>query len=155
MNYRDSAHIVVTDLFKALDDLTRGDTEAWGRLFMVDGVLEFPFAPDGYPRRVEGQKAIAQYLAGFPERLVFTAIHKDGVYSSENGLIVEFHVDGHEIGTDAPYPQRYIAVIFHEDGKIRHYRDYWNPLIAFGAMGGAAGFHEFGMKQTSDPAVGR
>ncbi|MYW00174.1 nuclear transport factor 2 family protein, partial [Streptomyces sp. SID3343] len=38
----------------------------WVGLWADDGVMEFPFAPDGRPARLEGREAIAAYMRDYP-----------------------------------------------------------------------------------------
>jgi ketosteroid isomerase-like protein len=40
------------------------------------------------------------------------------------------------VATGAPYNQLYISVVTLRDGRIAHYRDYWNPLVVLTALGG-------------------
>jgi len=49
-------------LFDALEGLERGDVKPWVDMFRDDGVMEFPFAPPGYPSRLDGKAAIAEYM---------------------------------------------------------------------------------------------
>ncbi|KOY15119.1 nuclear transport factor 2-like protein [Paenibacillus xylanivorans] len=28
-----------------------------------------------------------------------------------------------------PYNQTYISIVSHQNGKITHYKDYWNPMV--------------------------
>jgi ketosteroid isomerase-like protein len=39
---------------------------AWVDLWDDDGVCEFPFAPEGWPRRLEGKAAVGDYMHGYP-----------------------------------------------------------------------------------------
>ena len=39
-------------LFGALDALRLGDTNPWAEMFHDDGVMEFPYAPPGFPERL-------------------------------------------------------------------------------------------------------
>ncbi len=41
--------------------------------------------------------------------------------------------------TGKPYLQNYISVIETKDGKIVHYKDYWNPLVVLAALGDESG----------------
>jgi len=43
-------------------------------------------------------------------------------------VIGEFAASGLVVATGEPYTARYIAVLTITDGRIRRYRDYWNPL---------------------------
>ena len=53
-------------LFDALEGLKQGDVKPWVDMFHDDGVMEFPFAPPGYPARLDGKAAIADYVRTYP-----------------------------------------------------------------------------------------
>lgn len=91
-------------------------------------MLEFPYAPEGFPERIEGKAAIYDYIKDFPDIFAFTA---PTVYRSAdtNTIIAEFQCEGYAIATGLPYRQTYISVIETKDGSILHYKDYWNPLV--------------------------
>lgn len=125
---------------RALELLLAKDMAAFAGLWSVDGVLEFPFAPSGYPARVEGRAAIAEYLSDYPEKLDIREIPELRLHQSVDPavVIVEFAATGIVVATGTPYLMRYIAVITVRDNEIEHYRDYWSPLAAAEAMGGIA-----------------
>ncbi len=130
--------------------LGRGDVSAWLDMFAEDGAMEFPFAPDGYPKQVRGKAALAAYLAGFPhrfriDRVVTFVVHP---VADPNLAIVEFSVEGTAIPTGRPYHQSYVGIITLREGKIVNYRDYWNPLTSLIALGGLDALLEFGKAGT-------
>lgn len=124
---------------RALDLLLAHDMAAFAGLWAEDGVLEFPFAPPGYPRRVEGRAAVHEYLRAYPDLLDVREVTDKVVHRAVDPelAVVEFEVAGFVVATGRPYRLRYIAVITVRDGAIRHYRDYWSPSAAAEAMGGA------------------
>lgn len=132
-------------LLAALQALTRGDVAPWPALFAEDGVQEFPFAPAGYPQRIAGRPAIAEYLAGYPAILQLHRILDPTFHHCGSVTVVEFGVEGTAVQTGRPYNQRYVSVIeCQEDGRITRYVDYWNPLVALEALGGAEALLAFG-----------
>ncbi|WP_328603933.1 nuclear transport factor 2 family protein [Amycolatopsis sp. NBC_00345] len=124
---------------RALDRLLAHDMAGFANLWAEDGVLEFPFASPGYPRRVEGRAAIAEYLRGYPDLLDIREITEKTVHETADAgvTVVEFEVAGVAVATGKPYRLGYIAVLTVRDGEIRHYRDYWSPLAAAEVLGGA------------------
>ncbi|WP_328449552.1 MULTISPECIES: nuclear transport factor 2 family protein [unclassified Amycolatopsis] len=122
----------------ALDLLLKHDMAGFAGLWAEDGVLEFPFAAPGYPARVEGREAIADYLRGYPDLLDVRAIAAKTVHETADPavVVVEMTVAGVVVATRKPYELSYIAVLTVADGEIRHYRDYWSPLAAAELMGG-------------------
>jgi ketosteroid isomerase-like protein len=124
----------------ALKLLLDKDMTAFAGLWAETGAIEFPFAPPGYPRRVEGRAAIQEYMRGYPEILDVQEITEQVLHQSVDPdvVIAEFEAAGRVVGTGMPYRMRYIAVITVRDGEIQHYRDYWNPLAAAETLGGSA-----------------
>ncbi|MGA5117292.1 nuclear transport factor 2 family protein [Streptomyces pseudogriseolus] len=51
-----------------LDHLAAGRVDEWTDLFTEDGVLEFPYAPPGYPTRLQGRDELRAHMAAFPRR---------------------------------------------------------------------------------------
>lgn len=137
MNDTASGAAVERSLFAALDALKRSDVTAWVDMFHEDGVMEFPYAPPGNPARLNGKEEIAGYMAAYPEHVKINSVSRRGAYQSDGVLVVEFGAEGTAVPTGNAFIMEYVGVITHEAGKIRHYRDYWNPLVAVQAMGGS------------------
>ncbi|MFE2375616.1 nuclear transport factor 2 family protein [Streptomyces sp. NPDC059398] len=106
------------------------DIEGWVGLWDENGVFEFPFAPDGWPRRLEGRAAIADYMRGYPGHIDLhdfpsVEIHRT---TSPRTIVTEMRGVGRLVRTGSPFDMTYIAVVTFDNGLITHYRDYWNPL---------------------------
>ncbi|MEV6237899.1 nuclear transport factor 2 family protein [Lentzea sp. NPDC051838] len=115
---------------RALQLLLDKDMTGFAGLWAVDGVMEFPFAPPGYPSRLEGRAAIEEYLRDYPKLLDIHGFPKQVVHQSVDPdvVVVEFDAEGVVVASGKPYRFSYIAVITVNDGEIVSYRDYWNPL---------------------------
>jgi uncharacterized protein len=120
----------MTLVARALQLLLDKDMAGFAGLWAVDGVLEFPFAPPGYPTRLEGRAAIEDYLRDYPKMLDIQGFPKQLVHRSvdQDVVVVEFDAEGVVVATGKPYRFSYIAVITTRAGEIVSYRDYWNPL---------------------------
>jgi ketosteroid isomerase-like protein len=120
----------VTLVARALQLLLDKDMAGFAGLWAVDGVMEFPFAPPGYPSRLEGRAAIEDYLRDYPKMLDVQGFPRQVVHQSTDPdvVVVEFDAEGVVVATGKPYRFSYIAVITTRDGEIVSYRDYWNPL---------------------------
>ncbi|MFI6444371.1 nuclear transport factor 2 family protein [Kitasatospora sp. NPDC050543] len=110
--------------------LLEKDIPGWVALWDEDGVLEFPFAPEGWPVRLEGRQAVADYMRHYPDHVDvhdFTdvTIHRT---TAPETIVVEMRGVGRLVETDSPFDMTYIAVVTVKDGRIASYRDYWNPL---------------------------
>ncbi|MFI6245994.1 nuclear transport factor 2 family protein [Streptomyces sp. NPDC051016] len=113
-----------------------GRTDEWVKLFAPDGVLEFPYAPAGVPRRLTGRDALLAHMRTFPE--TFDVDFVDLVFHQavDPGLVIaEFRATGTARPTGKPYEQTCVSVVRTDaDGLITHYSDYWNPLVAVEAL---------------------
>lgn len=121
-----------------LQYLSSGRIEEWVNLFTEDGVLEFPYAPEGkgFPSSVSGRDALYEYMKNFPEHFEvrFENLH---FHATEDPTLViaEFTSNGKAISTGKPYLQKYISVVTTTpEGKIARYVDFWNPVTAFEAL---------------------
>ncbi|MGP3998807.1 nuclear transport factor 2 family protein [Streptomyces sp. 8N706] len=106
------------------------DIPAWVGLWAEDGILEFPFAPQGWPERLEGKEAIAAYMRHYPDHIDLydfpdVRIHRT---TEPETIVVEMRGVGRMVETDGPFDMSYIAVVAVQDGRFTSYRDYWNPL---------------------------
>ncbi|MDN0201177.1 nuclear transport factor 2 family protein [Streptomyces sp. S.PNR 29] len=129
------------DLYRhSLRLLLDKDIPAWVDLWDDDGVFEFPFAPEGWPRRLEGKAAVSDYMRGYPDHIELhdfpdLKIHQTG---DPGTIVVEMRGVGRLVRSQDPFDMTYIAVVSVANGRITHYRDYWNPLAL--PQDGAADF---------------
>jgi ketosteroid isomerase-like protein len=119
-------------------ELLAKDMAAFADLWATDGILEFPFASAGYPRRLDGRDSVREYLRDYNDHVVPQTVVSPTVHDTTDRdvVIVEFDVEGIAARSGRPYSMPYIAVITARDGEIAHYRDYWSPLAAAEALGG-------------------
>jgi ketosteroid isomerase-like protein len=136
----DSVRATAQETFRShLERLSAGRIPQWVDLFTEDGVLEFPYGPDGYPKRVAGKEELLAYMKNFPEhfKVEFTDLRFHET-TDPTLVIAEFKSLGTALATGRPYHQTYISVVETVDGKISRYVDFWNPLVAIEALGGGA-----------------
>ena len=123
-----------------LKHLLAQDVASWVDLWSDEGVFEFPYAPVGYTQRLDGKAAVANYMAGFPDKIKIDHFDVVGLVQNEAGTegFLEFTCNGKIVQTGRPYNQHYASFIkVNEQGKVLLYRDFWNPLIVIEAFGGA------------------
>lgn len=103
-------------------------------LWNDDGVLEFPFAPDGSPKTFEGTDTIRRTLAAafvqrpkmkFPEITTYQA-------EDPNLAFLEFKGDM-TLKSGAPYNNTYIAKVVARDGRLVQFKEFFNPLVDLAA----------------------
>ncbi|MYS90584.1 MULTISPECIES: nuclear transport factor 2 family protein [Streptomyces] len=137
-----TAPIAPADLYRhSLRLLLEKDISAWVGLWAEDGVMEFPFAPPGWPRRLEGKEAIAAYMRPYPDHIDLHAFPDLRIHRTTDPetIVAEMRGVGRLVKTDSPYEMTYIAVVTVRDGLIASYRDYWNPLAVLEPGTGFAG----------------
>ncbi|MEW2087111.1 nuclear transport factor 2 family protein [Streptomyces sp. NPDC005283] len=123
---------------RGLELLLAKDIEAWVELWAEDGVCEFPFAPPGAPRLLEGKSAVHAYMAHYPDHVDLSGFPYLEVHRTEDPevVIVEMRAEGRAVATGKPFEMSYVVVVTVKDGLITRYRDYWNPLVALDVAGG-------------------
>jgi len=101
-----------------------------------DGVLEFPFAPQGFPARVEGKAALREFFHQFPK--YYTKIEffdrTTERLADGTGIVAQYRGEWVNIKGRA-YNNRYIAIFRFRDGKLVHMREYFNPQIWVESLG--------------------
>ena len=134
-------------LFDALGALKRGDVRPWVEMFHDDGVMEFPYAPPGFPGRLDGKAAIAEYMRTYPEHLSIERVVRRAVYHCDDVMVAEFACEATVVTNGNRFEMNYVGVVKTEGGKVKHYRDYWNPLVALQAVGGHEALLAFASKE--------
>jgi uncharacterized protein len=112
--------------------LTEQRFDEWIELWAEDGVCEFPYAPADRPRRLCGRQEIYEYMSSYPSRLAIDGVEDLRVHPGQDPctIVVEMKVKGTATETGRPYDQQYVFIARAEDGRIAHYREYWNPVLA-------------------------
>jgi hypothetical protein len=116
--------------------LTEGRFNEWIELWADDGVCEFPYANPGSPRHLQGKEQILDYMTAYPSRISIDGVDELRVHPAldPNVIVVEMTIKGRAVETDKPYNQQYVIVAETRDGKLAHYREYWNPLVSAEAL---------------------
>ena len=111
--------------------------EAYANLLTEDAVQEYPYAPDPFPKRIEGREAITAYMVDVTQRATnwsFTDFTFSAT-SDPNTMFVEFEGGGLVTATGKTYRQVYIGRITLRGEQITRYREYWNPSWILDAFG--------------------
>ncbi|KYC40770.1 phenazine biosynthesis protein [Scytonema hofmannii PCC 7110] len=126
-----------TEAFAAHLALVGKDIPAWVDLFAEDAVVEFPYASTT-PGRLEGKQAIYNYMKDVPAQMQDLVFSNVQIYptSNSNVLFAEVHGEAVIVSTGRHYQQDYVIRLETKEGKIIHYREYWNPVAALEAWGG-------------------
>jgi ketosteroid isomerase-like protein len=112
----------------AIESLQIGHIDGWMKLYAPDAVHEFPFAPAGSVRILEGRDAIAAYMSRLPGLIRFGTLSDLRVRKAGDELIVEATGHHQRVSDGSPWDLSYIWFITCVDGQVTHIRDYMNPL---------------------------
>jgi uncharacterized protein len=127
-----------TQIFTELLSLFSKNIQACANLFAEDAVYEFPYASNT-PERLEGKEAIYNYMKNVPAQMQDLRFTNIRVYPTTNPnlLWAEFHGEAVIASTGRHYRQDYAIRLETKEGKIVRYCEYWNPMPAIEAWGGA------------------
>jgi uncharacterized protein len=126
-----SEPIAPADLYRhSLRLLLDKNIAAWVDLWDDNGTMEFPFAPDGWPTRLAGKQAIAEYMRHYPDHIDLHDFPNLTIRQTtdDETIVVEMRGVGRLVDSDEQFDMSYIAVVTIRDGRFTSYRDYWNPL---------------------------
>lgn len=111
--------------------------DEWMDIWAEDAVVEFPYSPDPYPRRLEGRDAICAYYKNIApsfelrRELPFVAYPSSDPRVGVFEISLEFFIRS----TGQEYRQEYICVVkVRDDGRIVLWREYSDPLRALRAI---------------------
>ena len=147
-----------------LDALAASDADAIAEMWTEDAVLEFPFAPKGFPSGIEGRSAIEKY---FRDALaVVTPIDYPGrvvtPLADPDACLIEFG-SRLTVGDDPRvFENKYITIVRVRDGKIAHFKEHYDsikrvegfPASDEMADGGAAEPHTVMVRLRARPKAG-
>jgi ketosteroid isomerase-like protein len=117
--------------------------EARLALFADDGIKEIPFwSTDGKPRLLEGRAALRENF--LRNAIVYTDWSWRDVSIFDTQDPAQFFVECHGGGTWKPtpdaeargYANHYVMHFKLENAKIKHFREFFNPLLTAVATGG-------------------
>ncbi|SHH21051.1 nuclear transport factor 2 family protein [Ferrimonas marina] len=123
---------------KAMDDFA----EVWNE----DAVQHMPYAPEGFPKRVEGKEALIAHYAGWPDnagKADFLSQFRVYPMVDPQWVFVEFVGEAEIRPTGRTYHQNYGGLFHVVGGKISLFREYFDPApfkYAFGLEEGGS-FH--------------
>lgn len=129
------------DVFERAHQQVRAYDPGYVEWFAEDGVLSFPFAPPGVPRRLEGRQAIWDFLA--PRYDAARAAGRTLAYrdlrvhetADLEVIVVEFEATSvNADGTTHP-PLAFVQVVTVRDDHIVEQRDYFDSLAMVSRLG--------------------
>ncbi|MER5790839.1 nuclear transport factor 2 family protein [Streptomyces sp. NPDC001980] len=119
------------------------DGEHFFDILAEDVVTEYVVSVPGYPRRVEGRRAVADLYRNYGDAMVLAdadelAVHHD---TDKSVVVLEYAVHGRAVRTQRAYDNHFVSVITIKDRQVTHWRDYLDPIAVFQALGWPAEPH--------------
>ncbi|MEV6171483.1 nuclear transport factor 2 family protein [Streptomyces sp. NPDC051954] len=137
LNYSD--YTALDPFFQIIEEGLAGfvDGRHFFDLLAEDVVFAYVIAVPGYPRRIEGRRAVAELYRGYGSTMVLRsadelAVHRDHAASV---IVLEYAVHGQAVHTGRAYDNHFVSVITIKDRKVTHWRDYLDPVAVFNAIG--------------------
>ena len=105
-------------------------------LLAEDVIFDYVISVPGYPRRVEGRRAVAELYRGYGSNMVLRsadelAVHRDHEASV---IVLEYAVHGQAVQTGRTYDNRFVSVITIKERKVTHESFRQGPAAALCAV---------------------
>jgi uncharacterized protein len=133
-----------------MDRLEARDLEGFLALWSSDGVQEMPFAPPGVPTTLKGMEELRPFWTAVfdrMKRMAFIDVEIEGIGDGAGALAQ--HSGRITLADGRAYNNRYACVFrFDDEGRIRLYREHFNPLVVIEAFGDASALNDaFGVEE--------
>lgn len=104
-------------------------------IYADDVVAEFPYAPEGHTRRLEGPEAVAGFVLRIKNFAEAFTMHQPTIHETPDGFVAEYRGESTFKDTGNRYVQDYVVVVKVRDGKIALWREHYDPIRVLRAMG--------------------
>jgi len=124
---RQQTEKAVRDFLTALEEK---DMEKFAGVWAEDAVLEMPYAPEGFPERVAGREDLIKHYAAWPQnsgKADFTSQLVFHPLRDPERIFVEFKGAVEIVPTGRLYHQSYGGLFHVANGKIKLFREYFDP----------------------------
>jgi uncharacterized protein len=130
------ARRLVERFFETLSGMRAGE---FMDLWHEDGVFEQPYAPEGFPARLEGAEAIHRHVEPMPRVFATFAYHDLDLHATEDPELYVCTVSSTAtvLATGKPYENRYVIFFRVREGRIALYREFYDPLVVLESFGSA------------------
>lgn len=121
-----------------LASLEEKDMDRLASLWADDAVQDMPYSPEGHPKRVVGRENLVDLYSGWPASsgaADFTSQLVVYPMQDPETVFVEFKGDVEVVPTGRRYEQAYGGLFHVVDGKIRLFREYFDPAPFAWAFG--------------------
>lgn len=134
---------VVRDFLTSLEEK---DMQKFANVWAEDAVQDMPYSPEGFPKRVEGKANLIKHYSAWPEISGDANFTKNLVMHGMQDpelVYVEYKGVVDVVPTKRTYKQTYGGLFHVENGKIKLFREYYDPA-AFAYAFDLAGSNSFG-----------
>lgn len=104
-------------------------------IYHDDVVLQFPFAPEGHTRRLEGRDAVVRYFANIPSFAEDFTVTEPRVEPLPDGFVARYEATSTFKESGRPYAQEYVAFVTVHDGRIAAIVEYYDGQRVLRALG--------------------
>lgn len=104
-------------------------------MYHDDVTLDFPFAPEGHTRRLEGREAILGYFGRIKNFSDDFTLGEPNVVDTPDGLIARYPGTSTFKDSGLPYSQEYILFMTVSDGRIAKMTEYYDGQRVLRALG--------------------
>ncbi len=121
-----------------LTSLEEKDMEKFASVWADDAVQDMPYSPEGHPKRVVGKDNLVSLYSGWPENSGDADFTSQLVFypmQDPETIFAEFKGEVEVIPTGRQYRQTYGGLFHVVDGKIRLFREYYDPAPFAWAFG--------------------
>lgn len=118
--------------------LEEKDMDKFASVWAKDAVQDMPYSPEGHPKRVSGKEELIELYSGWPENAGQADFTSQLVFypmQDPETIFVEFKGDVEVIPTGRQYKQTYGGLFHVVDGKIKLFREYYDPAPFAWAFG--------------------
>jgi ketosteroid isomerase-like protein len=115
------------------------DFDVKRELLAPDVVFEMRWAPEGFPRRIDGVEAVMEFLAPLPESIVTEGLHDIRIETlhSDPGQVVTFYKSDMTMVRPVEYKNEYVTCFTIRDARIVHFVEHYDPIPLVVAFGGS------------------
>lgn len=100
-----------------------------------DVTIDFPFAPEGHTRRLEGRDAVVRYFGNIKNFTEGFKLGEPELHTIEGGLVAIYPGTATFTETGLPYAQEYVLFLTVRDGRIAAMREYYDGQRVLRALG--------------------
>lgn len=123
---------VVEAFFTALE---AKDLDNFLAIWAEDGVQLMPFAPEGFPKRLEGKEAIRKQYGALPENYLSMRFPREILATEDPSRFVVRYSGEIELKVGGRYDNLYVGFFTIQSGKITEFTEYFNPIVLLEAFG--------------------